>query len=130
MLQSRLLCYALGMFSMCKLARELLPLVVVAWATFAILGGVLKAAEHTESGSSAGTDDTGSITAKALGLCAVTVAVVVLKAGARIVWHPPGLLVNLVWRFRTESRAVSRLMAYERPPPATPPLEFFQILRT
>ncbi len=116
------------MLSIRKIARELLPLVVLAWATFALLGGAIKLGEHADDGQ-AGTTDKGSVTVAGLGLCALTVAVM-LRTGARIARQLPKILVNLVRQPQLLPCEVPQPTAYERPPLSAPSLELLQILRT
>jgi hypothetical protein len=110
------------MFSVRRIACEILPLVVLAWATFAILGGPLKTVEHggmayDESPATAG-----------LGICAVTVALV-LRTGVRRILPAPGLVTTPVRRTGDVLRA-ARPAAYREPPPSPPSLERLQVLRT
>ncbi len=104
-----------------KIARELLPLVVVAWATFAILGG---AGEH---GSAA---DEGSAKTAGLGFCAVTLAILLSDGLRKIRRRPERLTVNPAWRPRLVSRMASRTAARAQPPPAALSIEHLQVLRT
>lgn len=111
------------MFMTRKIARELLPLVVIAWATFVILGGALKAVEKS------GSPDESAAVSAGLGLCAVTVAAVL-----------GGLVKRVIPKLRSfvlKSRdgvagffAPRRPEAYDKPPPGPPPLQLLQVLRT
>jgi hypothetical protein len=106
-----------------NIARELLPLVVVAWATLAILGGAVETGEH---GSAA---DEGSMKTAGLGLCAITLAIV-LTDGLRKMRRPHKLITNPARRpRRLFSRTTSRPAARAKPPPAALSLEHLQILR-
>lgn len=70
-----------------NIALRLLPLLVVVWATVAVLGGAIYLANH------AGPPD-GETAAKAgLGLCAVSVAIFAGKAVRRVV--PPPFAAGL-----------------------------------
>ncbi len=107
-----------------EIARELLPLVVVAWATFAILGGAVETGEH---GSTA---DEGFAKTTGLGFCAVTLAIVLSDGLRKIRRRPQKLITNPAWRPRLVSRTASRPAARAQPPPAVLSLEHLQILRT
>ncbi len=99
-----------------NIARELLPLVVMAWATLAILGGAVEA-------------DEGSMQTAGLGLCAITLAIV-LTDGLRKNRRPHKLITNPAWRPRLISRTVPWPAARTKPPPAALSLEHLQVLRT
>ena len=109
-----------------NIARELLPYVVLVWATFALLGGTMKHAEHTGAVDE-GPDAEFAIEAGA-GLCAITTAYL-LKAAA-------GRIRPLLRRFFRLARpllvpsAAPGPVAYHRPPPSPPSLARLQILRT
>jgi hypothetical protein len=105
-----------------RIAREVLPLVVLAWATLAILGGALKTVEH---GGMAHEDP---VVTAGLGICAVTVALV-LRTGVRRILPAPGLITTPVGRPGDILRS-ARPAAYREPPPSPPSLERLQILRT
>jgi len=106
-----------------NIARELLPLVVIVWATLAILGGAVEAGEH------GGGADEGSMQTAGLGLCAITLAIV-LTDGLRKIRRPHKLTTIPAWRPRLFSRTASRPAAHAKPPPMAPSLELLQILRT
>lgn len=106
-----------------KIARELLPLVVIAWATFVILGGAVETGKH---GSVA---DEGSMKTAGLGFCAITLAIV-LSDGLRKIHTPQKLIANPAWWPRLLSRTASRPAAHAKPPPAALSLEHLQVLRT
>ena len=72
-------------FEMRNMAQAILPLLVVVWATFAVLGGAVYLAKHT--GPEQATAGTG------IGLCAVTVAVLFKKGVGRV--RPPRATVPL-----------------------------------
>jgi hypothetical protein len=106
-----------------KIAREILPLVVIAWATFVILGGAMKAVE------TGGSPHEGAAISAGLGLCAVSVAAV--------------FGTGLVKRFRPAARTFvveshgndtgfspQRPRAFTKPPPGLHPLQISQIIRT
>lgn len=106
------------------IARELLPYVVVLWATFALLGGALENSRSAEA-------ESGSVAVKSgIGLCAITVACIVRGTAERI--RP------LRWRifeFSEPARlrpvlgATPAPLAYHEPPPLIPSLQLLQILR-
>ncbi|MGB3683157.1 MAG: hypothetical protein WA990_11805 [Rubrobacteraceae bacterium] len=107
------------MFPARKIAQGMIPLLVLAWATLAILGGASMPAEH------------GNITDKAVGtgmvICGITV-VLLVGAGARRLRETPFTAGRRVcWR---ESFRSIRSAAYDRPPAFTPSLEILQVLRT
>ncbi len=106
-----------------NIARELLPLVVIAWATLAILGGAVEAGER------GGAADGGSAQTAGLGLCAITLAIV-LAYGLRKIRRPHKLITNPAWRPRLISRTVPWPAARTKPPPAALPLEHLQVFRT
>lgn len=112
------------MFVTSKIARELLPLVVIAWATFVILGGALKAVE--ESGSP---DESAAMSA-GLGLCAVTVAAVFGSGLVKRVIPKLRSFVLKPGKDASASLSARRPEAYTRPPPGPPPLRLSQVLRT
>lgn len=111
------------MFMVRKVAREVLPLVVLIWATLVVLGGAYKAVE----GSGTATVEQDPAIAAGLGLCTIIVAAL-LRAGAG---RPQSAA-------RPESRTVAtprvlravRPVAYARPLSTAPSLELLQILRT
>lgn len=111
------------MISMRSIARELLPLVVLAWATFAILGGAIEIGKH---GSAA---DEGSVATAGLGLCALTLAIV-LTDGLRNFRRPLKLITNPAWEPRLLSRTAPCPVARAKPPPAALSLAHLQVLRT
>jgi hypothetical protein len=104
-----------------NIARELLPYVVLIWATFALLGGALEPAEGFEAPNGGAVAETG------LGLCVLGVAYL-LKAAVRVrpllrhVFSQAHAWASLV--------TVARPVAYFRPSPSPPSLELLQILRT
>jgi hypothetical protein len=108
------------MFTARKVAREVLPLIVLVWATLVILGGAYKAIEG------GGVADGDTVASAGLGLCAVTVAAL-LRASTKGPAAP-----------RPETRTVSgpglfravRPAVYARPILTAPSLELLQILRT
>lgn len=112
------------MFSTRKIAREILPLVVIAWATFVILGGAMKAVET-------GFPEGGAATGASLGLCAVSVAAVF---GTGLVKRVrPAMRRLFIAEHRGKSAeffAPPRPMAYMKPPPGLHPLRVSQVLRT
>ncbi len=107
-----------------NIARELLPLVVIAWATLAILGGAVEAGEH------GGGAEEGSAQTAGLGLCAVTLAILLTDGLRKIRRRPEKLIMNPAWRPRLVSRTVPGPAARTKPPPAALSLEHLQVLRT
>lgn len=108
------------MFMARKVAREVLPLIVLVWATLVILGGVYKAIEG------GGVADGDTVASAGLGLCAVTVAALLrASAGRSETSRPETRTVLAPGLFRTSHPAV-----YARPIPRAPSLELLQILRT
>lgn len=105
-----------------RAAREVLPLVVVVWATLVVLGGAYKGVE----GGAVVNQDTATAAA-GLGLCAVSVAAL-LRVGARrpIPVHRPETTTVAAPRMFRAARPV----AYTTPLPTAPSLELLQILRT
>lgn len=65
-----------------NIARELLPYVVIVWATLALLGGALKEAEHT--GAVEGGPDAELVMEAGASLCAMMAAYLVKVAAERI----------------------------------------------
>jgi hypothetical protein len=113
------------MFATRKIARELLPLVVIAWATFVILGGALKAVER------GGSPDEGAAMSAGLGLCAVSVAAVFVGTGLVKRFHHARRAFVAGHRGKTSGLfAPPRPMAYMRPPPELHPLQISQVFRT
>lgn len=103
------------------MARELLPYVVMFWATFALLGGALEHTKHVE-------DEDGRAAAQAgVGLCTIIVACAIKAAVGRI--RP---LVRRIFKLlspRPASLGVHIPASYHKPPPYPPSLERLQILR-
>lgn len=109
------------MFSFRKVARELLPLVVLVWATLAILGGALTAVEHGVA------DDKDPVTMTGMGLCAITVALLLRTGVKRFLG---ALRPHTRYARGLEGLRAMRPVAYEKPPPAAPSPALLQILRT
>lgn len=109
------------MFSFRKVARELLPLVVLAWATLAILGGAFKAVEHS------GVADKDPAAMAGMGLCAITVALL-FRMGVKSLRGTPRAHTKCAWR--AEGFRVMRPVAYEKPSPAALSPALLQVLRT
>lgn len=107
------------MFTARRIAREVLPLIVLVWATLVVLGGAYKAIEG-------GVADGDAVATAGIGLCAVTVAAL-LRAGTRgpAASRPETKTVAVPGSFRSV-----RPVAYVRPLPTAPSLELLQILRT
>lgn len=107
------------MLAMRKVALKILPLLVVLWATLAILGGSAELANKAADGGSA---------AKAgIGLCAVTVALL-LSSGVKRASLP---LLTRMPLLDAPRRQFSRTPAYPKPPPpGIPILKLLRVLRT
>lgn len=104
-----------------KVARAVLPLVVLAWATLVVLGGPLKAVDH---GVATG-EDPAAMTG--IGLCAIVVALL-LRTGVGPLRGAPRSSTEHAWR-----PGVLRPMrpaAYENPPTAAPSPALLQVLLT
>lgn len=106
-----------------KIAREILPLVVIAWATFVILGGAMKAVE------TGGSPDEGAAISAGLGLCAVSVAAVFGTGLVKCLRPAPRTFVVDFHRNTTRLFA-PRPRAYTKPPPGLHPLQISQVVRT
>jgi hypothetical protein len=106
-----------------KIARELLPLVVIAWATFVILGGALEVVEHNSAG------DNGSAAASGLGLCALSTALIMRVRSVWAVRPVLRIFVKEPARKTDGLLAAQRPEAYAEPPPNAPSLQQLQILR-
>lgn len=105
-----------------KTAREVLPLVVIAWATLVILGGALEAVE--------GSGLSGDGAATGLGLCALSVAVVFGTGLVKRLRPGPATFVAEPRKRVPDLLALRRPAAYSIPPPGPPPLRLSQVLRT
>lgn len=112
------------MLSVRKIAQELLPLVVLVWATLAILGDSHGRAVHDSIA------DEGSAAIAGLGLCAVTVAII-WETGTRRVPSLPSFAARAAWKPRFSLRATRPAVSEpERPPSVVLSLEFLQVMRT
>ena len=103
------------------MVRELLPYVVMIWATFALLGGALESAQNAVS------DESGAAIHAGVGICAVTIACVAKLGGGRI-----RTLLRRIFGssyLHPRSQSPSRPVAYRESPPLPPRLERLQILR-
>ncbi len=109
------------MLAMRRVALKVLPLLVVLWATLAVLGGPVVLAKKAG-------DADGNPAAKAgIGLCAITVAVL-LSRGVRKKAAPALTRMPL---FKAPYLHFSRTPAYpETPPPGVPKIKLLQVLRT
>ena len=99
-----------------KAAFKVLPLMVVAWATLAIVGGAVNLVNETKL-------DQGSVAKAGLGLCAVSVALLAGKRVRRLV--PPAPAWNLRLAFVPLGSPGSGIHC--GPPPTGPPI--FRLLR-
>lgn len=103
------------------IARELLPYVVMFWATFALLGGALEHTKHVEH------EDGRAAAQAVVGLCTITVACAIKAAVGRI--RP---LLRRIFKLsspRPASLGGRRPAGYHKPPPYPPSLERLQVLR-
>lgn len=109
-----------GVMLVRNIARELLPYVVLFWATFALLGGAAEPVEKVQTSD-------GAVVGTGLGLCTLSVAYL-LKAARRA--RP--LLSRIFSRACAWTNLVTVLcpVVYNRPPLFSPSLERLQILRT
>lgn len=113
-----------SMFQARRIAREILPFVVIAWATFVILGGAMKVVE------TGGSPESGAAMSAGLGLCAVSVAAIL---GTSLVKRFHSTARTFVAEFRGRMPgffAPPRPRAYSKPPPKLHPLKISQVLRT
>lgn len=102
-----------------KPALRVLLVLVVVWATLAILGG----ADHV---ASQGDISQGSLTEAGIGLCALTFALLLSTSVGRV----PGISrARLPFR-RLPYLTPARSTVYLRPPPTVSLLRLLQILRT
>lgn len=102
-----------------NIALRLLPLLVMVWATVAVLGGALYLANHADP------PDTGDAAKAGLGLCAVSVAVIVGRAVRRVTIPP--LAVRLLPAFAARPPRGPGRNTLSGPPATGPPL--FILLR-
>ena len=107
------------------MALKVLPLLVVAWATLAMVGGAF----HLVNKSEAATQD---VAAKAgLGLCAVSVAILMSTRGLRRKIPLPVLIRKLLPRKLAPARTAVYPKARFRPTSSDPPLlQLLQVSRT
>lgn len=110
------------MFSIRTIAREALPLVVIVWASLAIL---VSALENAQQGTTPGQDHHAA--AAGMGICTVTVALV-LRTGLRKIPPRPNTDTKPVWRPGDSHKVCP--VAYQRPPLGAPLLQVLQIMRT
>lgn len=113
------------MFGMRKAALRALPLLVAAWAFFAVMGGSLHAVEQ-------GGVSSDSVVESALGVCAATAATLSVAALLR---SGVGRLEAFASAGRlppeTAGSGKPRPRAYSEPsPPATPKRILLQVIRT
>ena len=113
------------MLAVRKVALKVLPLLVVAWATLAIVGG----AYHLVSKSEAATQD--AAVKVGLGLCAVSVALLMSTRGLRRKIPLPVLIRKLLPRMLAPARTAVYPKARFRPTSSDPPLlQLLQVSRT
>jgi hypothetical protein len=112
------------MFAMRKAALKALPLVVVLWAAFVILGGAVRLVEKTEPPED-------SLTKTVVGFCAAFVALAAGAYGVRAAARGPGFFIKSTLAKISSPWTVPAPAAYGQPPPPGPPLlHLLQILRT
>lgn len=112
------------MLKLRNIALRLLPLLVVVWATVAVLGGAIYLANH------AGPPDAGTATKAGLGLCAVSVAIFAGKAVRRVA-APPFVIGFSPVLVAPISRRWLPYGAYIGPPATGPPIfVLLQVFRT
>jgi hypothetical protein len=110
------------------MARELLPYIVMLWATFALLGGAL------ENSQTATADEGRAALSAGVGICVITVACVATVTVDRLRPLLRRILVLSTSGLRRAlgfwSRTPIAYRGYHRPPPMPPSLARLQILRT
>ncbi len=112
------------MLAVRKVALKVLPLLVVAWATLAIVGG----AAHLVKKSEAATQD--AAVEAGLGLCAVSVALLMSTRVRRKIALPV-LIRKLLPRKLAPVRTAVYPKAFFRPTSSDPPiLQLLQVSRT
>lgn len=112
------------MFMVRKVALKVLPFLVVAWATLAIVGG----AAHLVNKSEAVTQD--AAVKAGLGLCAVSVALLMSTRGRRKIALPV-LIRKLLPKKLAPVRTAVYPKAFFRPTSSDPPvLQLLQVSRT
>ena len=97
-----------------NIALRLLPVLVVVWAAVAVLGGAIYLANH------AGPPDGETAAKGGLGLCAVSVAVIVGRAVRRVTIPP--LVAGLLPAFAARPPIVLARSALSGPPATGPPV--------
>lgn len=114
----------MSMFAVRKAALKVLPLLVVLWATLAIVGGAV----HLVNKSEAATQD--AAVKAGLGLCALSVALLMsTRARRKIVL--PVLIRKLLPKSLAPLRTTVYLKVRLKPPSSGPPkLRLLQVSRT
>lgn len=107
------------MFGLRNIALRLLPVLVVVWATVAVLGGAVYLANHADP------PDAGDAAKAGLGLCAVSVAIVVGRAVRRA--RIPRFVAVLLPAFAARPPSGPVFSNLSGPPATGPPL--FILLR-
>ena len=106
-----------------NIAFRLLPVLVVVWATVTVLGGAIYLSNHVDP------PDAGDAAKAGLGLCAVSVAVIVGRAVRRVTIPP--LVAGLLPAFAARPPGVLARGALSGPPSTGPPIFIFlQVSRT
>ncbi len=100
------------MLKLRNIAFGVLPVLVVVWATVAMLGGAIYLANHA--------DPPGDAAKAGLGLCAVSVAVVAGRAVRRMTIPP--LVMGLLPAFAARPPIILALGALSGPPATGPPV--------
>lgn len=117
--------HRLVMFAVRKVALKVLPVVVVVWATLAMVGGAF----HLVNKSEAATQD--AAVKAGLGLCAVSVALLMSTRGLRRTIALPVLIRKLLPRKLAPVRTRVYPKARLRPTSLDPPvLQLLQVSRT
>jgi hypothetical protein len=106
------------------IAFRLLPVLVVLWATVAVLGGAVYLAKH------AGPPDAGGPAKAGLGLCAVSVALLAGRAARRVVIPSLASEVLPAFAARPPSRLVPGVLLLGPPATGPPIFVLLQVSRT
>lgn len=111
-----------SMFGVQKVALKILPLVMVLWATLAIVGSAVHLVNESEAATQGAAMKTG------LGLCAVSVALLMSTKVRRI--RVPELARKLLPRRLTPLRASYPKVTHRAPRIRPPTLQLLQVSRT